>query len=362
MKPYLEVLADGRPVNGLFYSALKSATIRDEAGQESDSFEVEFDDTAATIALPREGTILSPSGGFRGRAVTRFGDFKVAGYERGRTASEGRYIRMTARPADLREDLKEPVSEHWDDQTLGGVLSELAERHGLVLAIDQELGSIKIPYLARVEQSAIDLVTRLADRYGATAKPAGGRLVFVKRGGTTASGQRLAPIVVRETDCSEWRIEAKPRPQFGGVRAGWLDREKGLRMEERADSGEGPFSMLRPLFATKEEAQAAAQSKLTALTRATGSGSLTLSVGRPAARAEADLKLIGFGDGASGKWRATSVSHLFGGDGYQNSIDFEAAEEGRPKPGAGGGSDDNGAQAGGSDGGFADGFTGEEYL
>ncbi|WP_336798863.1 phage late control D family protein [Kaistia sp. MMO-174] len=361
MKPYLQVLADGRPVNGLFYSALKKATIRDEAGQESDSFEVEFDNAAATIALPREGTILSPSGGFLGQAYTSFGDFKVAGYEIGRSPSDGRYLRMTARPADLREDLKEPLSEHWDDQTLGGVLGELAERHGLTLAIDQALASVEIPYLARVEQSAIDLVTRLADRYGATAKPAGGRLVFVKRGGTTASGQSLPAIVVRETDCSEWRIEAKPRPQFGGVRAGWLDREKGIRMEERTEGGDGPFSMLRPLFATKEEAQAAAQSKLTALNRATGSGSLTLAIGRPSARAEADVKLIGFGDGANGKWRASSLEHVFAGDGYQTTVDFEAAEDGRPKPSDS--DSDNDTGGGGSDGGgFADGFTGEEYL
>lgn len=347
MKPVLQVLADGRPVSGAFFTALKSARIRDESGEVADLFEVDFDNAGGRIALPREGTVLSPSGGFEGRSIRAFGDFVVAGYTIGKNPGDGRYLTMTARPADLREDLKEPASEHFDETTLGDVVSTVAGRHGLTPAIDGTLAGITLPYLLRIDQSAIDFLARLGERFNAIVKVAAGRLVFVPRGGGTASGATLPPIVLRERDVVEWQIDGVPRQRFGSCVAKWHDTTTGKTVLERVTgAGEGPAQVLRTVYPTQAEAKAAAEAELTRLNRTSGSGSLLISVGRTAARAEADLMLLDFGEGATGTWRAIAVEHLFGPGGYQTAVEFEGTED----------------ASSGSGSGFAEGFDGSEFI
>ncbi len=347
MKPVLQVFADGRPVSGAFFTALKSARIRDESGEVADLFEVDFDNAGGRIALPREGTVLSPSGGFEGRSIRAFGDFVVAGYTIGKNPRDGRYLTMTARPADLREDLKEPASEHFDETTLGDVVSTVAGRHGLTPAIDGTLAGITLPYLLRIDQSAIDFLARLGERFNAIVKVAAGRLVFVPRGGGTASGGTLPPIVLRERDVVEWQIDGVPRQRFGSCVAKWHDTTTGKTVLERVTgAGDGPAQVLRNVYGTQGEAKAAAEAELTRLNRTSGSGSLLISVGRTAARAEADLMLLDFGEGATGTWRAIAVEHLFGPGGYQTAVEFEGIED----------------ASSGSGGGFAEGFDGSEFI
>ncbi len=60
----------------------------------------------------------------------------------------------------------------------------------------------------------------MADELGATVKPAGGKLVAMKRGGgTTGTGQQLQPIQIQRRRGFSYDLDIEPRPEAGSVAA-----------------------------------------------------------------------------------------------------------------------------------------------
>lgn len=326
-RPFIEVFVDGGPVSAGFYKRLVSASIRDATGQDADSVELTFDDAGNEIAVPREGARISVRFGFEHVGAWAVGLFVVEKVmlEGG---SAGELLVVSGRSADMRKDLKEPLSEHFDGQTVGGIIETLAARHGLGAEVSPEIASEKLDYVARVDQSAVDFGTRLADRFGALFAVKGGKMIMVKRGSGSASGLALPAVTIDKSACAEWRIETEPRPRFGKATGKWFDRPSGETRFETVSTGlEGPDMRLRHMLPSRDEAKKAAQSEGERLSRATGSGTLTLA-GLPEAQAEADVILTGFRPEINGRWRAASVEHSFAGT-FTTTIELEAPEGGR---------------------------------
>ncbi|WP_319774488.1 contractile injection system protein, VgrG/Pvc8 family [Breoghania sp.] len=325
--PFIEAYVDGQPVSAGFYKRLVEATVRDATGQDADSVELTFDDAGNAIEIPREGAELLVRFGFSGAGSWVVGTFVV---EKSSIESSpgGEFLTLSGRGADMRKDLKEPLSEHFDDETLGGIIQTLAGRHGLKAEVSPELASVKVPYAARVDQSALDFATRLADRFGALFSVKGGKMLLVKRGSGSASGQPLPALTIAKSDCVSWRFDVEPRPRFGKASAKWYDRNTGETKIEGVSTGlEGPEKHLRHALASKDEAFKAAASEGERLSRGTASGSITLA-GLPEAQAEANVTLSGFRKEANGLWRVASVEHHFG-ETFETTLELEAPEGGR---------------------------------
>lgn len=327
MRPLFVCHVGGANASGGFYSALLSATLTDNSGEEADTLELTFDDRLNSIATPGEGAVLQPFFGYAEAGLTSKGKFIVAGIGVD-GGPGGETISISAKAADFREDAKERMTENFDDKTLKQILTEVFGRHGLDVAIDPELASIKVDYEARFDQSAFGFATELARRYNAVAKPGNGKLIFAKKGkASSVGGLPMTPILIAKSQCSEWSFDLKPRPRHGKVAAKWFDREQGkLRFETEATGGQGPIRMLPHPFKTQDEAKKAAKAEGVNLNRATGSGSFTIP-GRPSANAEADVIASGFRSDINGKWRAVTVTHEFSRDGYSTSVEVEAPEE-----------------------------------
>jgi phage protein D len=322
MLPYIEVSVGGRPVSGAFYQQLSSATIHDAPGQESDSVELKFDDGGNVVEVPAYGALIEVRFGFRDAAggAAKMGLFtyersSIEGGERGET------LTLSGRSADRRDELKEPDSEHWDDATIGGVVAELAGRHGYGSFVDGELAAIRLPYLARLNQSTLDLLTRLADRNRALFAVKDRKLVLRRRG-------VLPAVTIARSECAEWSFQVEPRPRYGSTEAGWFDRARGEMLFESHSTGlEGPRKRLRTIQGSAAEAQAAAAAEGDRLGRATGSGSLTLA-GRPEIGADQPIECTGFRTEANGLWRCAGVDHRFD-RAYTTTISLGAGEEGK---------------------------------
>lgn len=327
MRPRFICKIGGKDVRRGFYSALVEATLTDNSGEEADTLELVFDDRGNQIETPAEGAVLEPLYGYVETGVTSKGLFTVAGVSI-EGGDQGEFLKISAKAADFRDELKERMTEHFDDTTLGAMLKEVFGRHKLDVAIDGELASIPIEYEARFNQSAVAFATDLARRYDAVAKPAGGKLVFTKKGkAASASGAALPAIAISKGDCESWSFDIQPRPRHGKVTAKWFDRAAGkLKFETVSTGGKGPILMLPHPFKTADEAKKAAGAEGVAMNRKTGSGSFTLP-GRPSASAEADVIASGFRPDINGKWRAVTVTHKFGDDGYRTTVDVEAPEE-----------------------------------
>src|SRR5690606_11769824 len=147
----------------------------------ADNVQLKFDDQDNSVAMPAKGAVITVRFGFRGLGGQKMGRFIVE-----RTSIEGgsggEFINVSGRSADMRSDVKEPVSEHFDDMTIGGIVEELAGRHGYSVKVDPSLASIRLPYIARYEQGTADFLTRLADRVGGFFAAKDGKFLFLPHG------------------------------------------------------------------------------------------------------------------------------------------------------------------------------------
>ncbi|MBB4302368.1 hypothetical protein GGD81_001395 [Rhodobium orientis] len=331
LKPVIEVAIDGKPVSSVFYNLLVSATITDVFGNpEADSFEARFDDEGNRIEEPRIGAVVSVRMGYADLQLYKSGTFIVDKPPQIEGGDGGEFLTVTARGADMRADLKEPLSEHFDDPTVDKVFGELAKRHGLGLEISPSLKSLPLgdgKYLLRNGQSVHDFCTRIGDRIGAVYTYKDNKMLLVARGTGSVSGSALPAIRKHKSECSNWTFTPDPRPQYGKVGTRWFDRKKGLYVPETAETGlEGPEWRLRHPYASKDEAERAAKSEGERLSSETAVGSVTFD-GDPEAAAGADLILSGFRASMSKTWLANEVRHEFA-ETYLSTVDFKVKKGG----------------------------------
>lgn len=124
--------------------------------------------------------------------------------------------------------LKEISGQNFDVTTLGAVLQEAFSSAGASTEIDGELAGKKIKYETRFDQSAPDFATRLANKYNAIFKAGGGRYLIVLRVSQKKfSGGSMGAVEVHMSECSDWSIESKPRPNYSKVAAICYDPAKG---------------------------------------------------------------------------------------------------------------------------------------
>lgn len=319
-RPFIEASVNGKAVSSAFYTRLNKATITDAPGQDGDTCELTFDDANNEIEMPQKGASLSIKFGFKDGFAWKMGSFKV---EKSTIigGSDGEFITISGRSADMRQDIKEPLNEHFDETTIGSIVSELAKRHGFKDKTSSEFASIKLPYIARMNQSSADFLTRLADQHDALFSIKDGKFLFLKRG-------QMPAITINRDQCESWNFTVEPRPKVGKTQAGWFDRTTGKTLfESHSTALKGPIKRLRNTFSSLGEAQSAAQSEANKMMRATGTGSISLA-GMPEIMADTPIIIKGFRKEANGLWRAGTVTHTYD-DTYKTSISLEADEKGK---------------------------------
>lgn len=109
--------------------------------------------------------------------------------------------------------------------------------------------------MAQTAESDLNFLTRLARDLDATAKPAGGALVFVKRGeGKAVDGSDLPVPVITLAQMSRGNWKASGRGKYGNVIAEWS--ELGAAKVNKVSAGDKePLLQLRHRHASQGEAQ-----------------------------------------------------------------------------------------------------------
>ncbi|SPU27299.1 Phage protein D [Candidatus Bartonella washoeensis] len=232
-------------------------------------------------------------------------------------------LRLCGKSASMRKELKEQTSEHFDGKTVGEIVETLAKRHGYQAKISPQFTQQTLPYVIRTDQSAVDFLTRLAERMQARFFIKDNKFLFL-------SGENLPALAIHKHDCSSWEFTLEPRTQYGTIEACYFDRSQGQQWQVKHQTGfTGPVRRLRCCYTCKEEALAAAASESDRLCRAVGSGSLSLE-GRPEIMADQPLLLQGFRSEIDGPWKAQSVTHRYEKQsGYTTEITLEAPDKGK---------------------------------
>lgn len=318
MRPYYRVTADSRDITEQIRSAgLIEMRVRDLLGFESDELTIEVNDIGAGISWPREGAKLSVAMGYRESGLVPQGEYVVS-----RVSHSGPPDRMTisAKSADLLASLKVPRTRSWHGTTVGGILSSIAREHGLKPAIDPQLASQSVPHLDQAE-SDLALMTRLGERYHATAKPAGGHLVFVRRGvSLSASGKPLPTVTIQRKEGDSHQFDVEKRPSYTGVRVPYRSGKGGKPAYAMSGSA-GNLKTLGTLHPSSAEANAAAVGELKRLTQAVATLQLELGLGNPTLLAGMPIKLQGWRKELLLNWIIEEVEHKISGQsGISSSV------------------------------------------
>ncbi len=294
---------------------LLSITVTDEAGIKSDAVKISLDDRDYKLATPPTGQRIKVFLGYKETGLTDMGLFEID--EVSFQESPVKMMEMSARGQfHENSNIKQPRTQPWDEQTLGGIISAIAGRNGYTPDIDGTLAGIWYDHVDQTEESDIHFASRLAEQYDAYAKLADGKLLFKPRGKTNGS------ITVINTDSTHITGRLNRRNKYKSVKAWWHDPHKANRKSE-VTSDEEPQFEIRHTFESKEKAALAAAAKFEQLQRGTGEITQLTIPGNPAAKAEMDLITQGFRPDLNKTWVITSVTHTWTDSGATSSIKAE---------------------------------------
>ena len=317
--PDFSLVADGKDITDAIQRNLISLTLTDNAGKESDRLAITLS-LPDSVATPKKGAILRLSLGFRGELLEK-GQYVV---DEVTSSGPPRRVQIVANaaPMDNRKQagsLQTQKTRSFDDITLGDLMKTVAAEHGLEPRVDRQLDSIPLVHIDQVGESDMNLMTRLAKRYGAVSKPANGFWLFLKEGeGKTASGKILKNLTIQPHHVTSWQCRFSSRNDVRKVVATYHDLKTGDIKEVSTGTGE-PECRLSFKYPNYDEAKAAAIAK----EKSVKAGSATLDVTLPARSdvmvlvAESHLTLSGFGDVEDGKWRLKSVEWSLSDSGFQ---------------------------------------------
>lgn len=327
IRPDFQLLANQADITAMVRDRLISLRFTDKAGLESDMLELKLadTDTLAPIQMPPTGAELELFLGYDGKAQ-RMGLFVVDEIELAGWPGE-MTIRANAAPFDRskggKSNLQTQKTRSWAKATtLGAMADKIAREHGMEAAVAKSLAAISLPHLDQTDESDMHFLVRVAKKYDAVVKPAGGKLVLAKSGETKSmSGEPLATVALTPGDVSGFSVRQSQRENSGTVVAYYHAVKNAKRVEVKVGQGE-PVTRLRMYHPSKDMALAAAKSELDKRQRANRTLSVDMA-GRTDLTVEAPLTMAGFRDGVNGDWIITSVDHNLDNGGYACRVEAE---------------------------------------
>lgn len=340
MTPVLQILnSSGKDIVPKLDGWWLSCSVVEHEDGKSDSASIECVGPPAVFGLPAEGDEFSILMGWKeqGGPILQ-GKFTMQKPRMYGNPRDGHRIALQLRAADYKDKLKHQANRHYDEgKTLEDIVKREARDVGLEASVDPELAKIKLPYLLRWQQSPIDFLGELVERYGGSVKPMQGKLLVQKRGGgKSASGQQLETIKIPRHICSEYDFEIDPRSQARTIAAQWLDPKSGRRKFEKEDTDrEGGVFVLPHPYRSQDEAKKAAKSEATERDNRSGSGRCT-HPGMPKSRAGAPVEISEFGWPVDGRWKATTLTKkIDASGGFIQTTEVKAGDDNKTKKGGG---------------------------
>jgi hypothetical protein len=307
---------------------LVSLGISEKRGEEADQLDLVIDDTDGTVALPPTGANIHVWLGWKQGSDVTPGLVDKGWFIVDEVAHGGPpdLITIRARSADFTSDLKTRREKSWHGTTLGTIVSDVAQHHGLTPRCAASLAGIAIKSKAQNRESDLAFLRRLGRERGAIAKIARGVLIFSPiSAGVTATGKPIATVTIARRDGDAHQYSRQKREDVPGVKATWHDRKSGKRQHFVAGKADGAKSLSR-VYANEGDAQAAANAAQGRAGREPVSLSLTLALGRPDIHPETKATITGYKAAINAvSWLVAEVTHTFGDRGYTTAIKFEAS-------------------------------------
>ena len=333
---------------------LISLTLTDNRGFEADTLNLALDDSDGLLQLPQRGTVVSLFLGWVGQLHNK-GDFTVDQVSHGGAPD---VLTIVARSVDFRGELGKARDLSYHDATLGSIVTQIAQRCGLILQMADGFAGIKIDHIDQTHETDPSFVTRLAQRYGAVAAIKAGRLLFLRPGsGQLASGSAIPTVTLTRQDGDKHNFTVADRTTYSGVQARWLSTKEAkthvVQMQRKAkatndaavahpDAQSAPqltgkqegdylsgakesLLVLPDVFSSEEAAMQAAQAKWNEIQRGAAYFTFQLASGRADLYPETPVRVSGFKaviDASA--WVISKVTHnLNVKEGFTTTLELE---------------------------------------
>jgi len=215
------IRVDGADITDRLQGRLRSWTLTDNRGFEVDRLDLELDDADGKLDLPARGAEIRFAIGWDDTGLTDKGSFTVDGIEHSGAPD---VLTIHACSADMRGGLTTQRERSWHGQTLGNIVRTIADEVGLVPVVAKQLLDQVLAHVDQTNESAANLLTRLARMYDAIATVKDGKLLlFPAAGGVTATGKALPAVSITRDVGDSHRFSLADRESYTHVRATWND-------------------------------------------------------------------------------------------------------------------------------------------
>ncbi|MEB1942383.1 phage late control D family protein [Xanthomonas campestris pv. campestris] len=321
--PQWRVVLDGTDLTERIAPRLLDLTLTECRGGEADQLDLRIHDHDGKMALPKRGVRLAVALGWKATGLVDKGTFIVDEVE---YSGAPDIITVRARSADLTAYMRTRRERSWHNTTLGAVLNTLAGEHGLTPRVAEALARTKLPHLDQSNESDMNLLTRLGQRFDAVATVKAGALVFAPIGaGTTATGKPLPTVTLTRRDGDQHRYSVADRDAYTGVRAYWTDKGKARRQSVLVGTDDNA-KRLRESYADEATARQHAHAELEQVKRGLAKFAYMLAIGRADLFPEQRVIVRGFKAEIDGQpWLVTRTTHTLDSIGLKTSIELETA-------------------------------------
>ncbi|BFU60750.1 MULTISPECIES: phage late control D family protein [Rodentibacter] len=343
---------------------LMSMTIEDNRGFEADMLDLQLSDHDGKLALPPRNATIQVAIGWQGEPLIDKGKYSV---DEVQFSGSPDSLTIRARAADLKGSLSEQKERSFHQIKLGALIEQIAKENKLESLCAKEYAEQTLPHIDQTNESDINLLTRLAEDYGAMATVKNGVLLFMPLGqGKTASGKPIPTVQITKQEGDSYSFSIAESDNYKAVRAYWHNTNTGKRgeitvdantqivkkqrmtkgrtlkngtvkdrrltkkkyntVEQRAPitSDSNQIKTLRHTYATEASAINAAKSAFNRLKRGVATFSITLAYGIPDLMPETPVQLSGFKKEIDGSdWLITKVTHNLSDGGYSCQVECE---------------------------------------
>ena len=228
-RPIYWLSVDGADITATIQGRLIDLTLTDNRGFEADTLELRLDDTDGLLDLPPRGAVIQLSLGWLDSGLVPKGSYTVDEVEHSGAPDT---LSIRARSADLRSGLTTQRERSWHDVTLGDIVTTIAGENDLVPAIQPALAGQRIAHIDQTNESAVNLLTRLATQFDAIATVKDGRLIFIPAaGGVSASGRALPTVAITRDIGDQHRFSIADRESYSAVKALYHDVDGAVKGE-----------------------------------------------------------------------------------------------------------------------------------
>ncbi|SHI81867.1 contractile injection system protein, VgrG/Pvc8 family [Halodesulfovibrio aestuarii] len=317
------VEANGQDISALLKGENSQITITDEAGYKSDKLSITLSDAGFT--LPDAGAELAVYMGYKDnlRLMGKYVVDEVAI----NFPPDSLTISANAAPFDESKfgltPLQSQKSRSFPAGTISDLVATIANDHGLVAAVAPSLVQVALPHIDQLDESDMNVLTRIAKDHDAIAKANGGKLLFVERGeGKNIRGQQMPTITLTKNQVTSGSVKLSQREAYKSVTAIFRDTAASADIEVTAGTGD-PVYRLKCMYNDMAAATTAVQKQLKAFARGKATLSLSLPF-TPDLVAESRLILKQFRTGIDGEWSVTKATHTMTASGGVTSVEGEA--------------------------------------